>query len=207
MMRRTSFADVHHLLLVDQIVSLKQLIISEPAIVKTRNAGGATLVDNILSFQQKDDPELLHFVLDMEPEMDVDVLERAFASNKPNMLRALIDRGFMKTHKWKTEFVLNQVLCHNHWWRCVKVILDAGATNTIDVCKVWCGRNAIVEPFLNAREKARHVACVMLYVAKTKTKTLCGNGKDVMRMIARVVWESRAHTRHDCDNIFDFYAW
>lgn len=108
---------------------------------------------------------------------------------KPKLLHTLIELGSPI-----------ELRCGNGWTalhhaisvqsvECVKILLDAGAQLSLCVSNfvpTW------VTTLAEKRTRIRNVSIVLLGMIKISSTSLCGNGRDVLRMIARCVWSMRA---------------
>lgn len=67
----------------------------------------------------------------------------------------------------------------------MRLIIDAGMNG-------WT-RHDLAKEFIDARSAARSVSIVFLWLGRSNRRVF-GNGKDVMRMVPRCIWETRGHT-------------
>lgn len=125
---------------------------------------------------------------------DWSILHVAVYHDKPIIARALLDLGNVEVQIDKVDQHGNTPLylaLTNEKWRSAKLLLDAGANlESVGTC-----RHAIVAcEFVAARLKARTASVAMLGLKHCQCQTTIGcNGKDVLRVIARCIWESRGH--------------
>lgn len=159
--------------------------------VTTRNMHSRYLNRGVVSVfceNGPDDPELLrHFVgLSAVDVLGANSLHWAASSNKPRVLRALIDMGgnvnLQNTHDGSSPLEWTSVV----HYECAKVLLDAGAK-----CKMNCMSSWEWKKFLSHREKARIATIAILCLPRCQQ--LLSKSKDVLRIVARCVWSTRGH--------------
>lgn len=125
----------------------------------------------------------------------VEPIHLAARTGKKNMLRVLLDLGIpVDTPSFCVRNTpLFYAVNSDRGRDCARLLLDAGANldlvhNNIKI-PTWVGK------FVANRYSARNASIAILYLhsdAKA-TKSLCGNGRDMLRMIARCVWSTRGH--------------
>lgn len=155
-----------------------------------------------------DDKELLQYFIDVcgEPARDrhtsCGLLQQLTLNDKPKTLRAMLDSGidadigYAEGYRTPLDCSLWEGGCH---WECAKILLDAGATKH----SLRDGASTIVkfyllqfDSFLANRERARCASIAVLCLLKSGSRVLFAthNGVDVLRVIARCVWETRSQT-------------
>lgn len=180
----------------NDIDAIKQMIVAEN--VNFHDDG-----DNILTFMcmfGPDDVALFrHFVaLGAQPQQDEMgslTLLAAATNGKPRILRELLDTdenasGFTRMPELLTclldsrcFIVDDNVIPFNE---CDRIMVDAGAQPDAKT-PLW------LREFATYREAARSASIVILGLLQ-RCGSLSGNGKDVLRIIARCVWSTRGHT-------------
>lgn len=141
-----------------------------------------------------DDPSLLEYVVSIGADFESDCgflppLHVAALRGKTKILRKLLDYGISPNQQDKHFMVPLQEAFLGDKNACVKVLVDAGA-DIINASPQW------VLEFMAAREKVRVACIVVLGLLKTKSQSVGDrNGKDVLRMIGRCLWETRGHTK------------
>lgn len=160
----------------------------------SRDSFGLGVVSN-LCYYGPDQPEVLKHFLQLGATLELTnagerstPLHCATYGNQPRLLRALLDLGtpvdivdrsnFTSLHN---AFVIN--VC-----ACAKVLLDAGAkpSKCFDKTPLW------VWDYLVKRDCKRATCCIVLGLQRfCSSNTIGGNGRDVLKMIARCIWATR----------------
>lgn len=179
----------------NNVAEAKRLVTRENVHQRDDDDGGVVWH---LCNQGPDDPELLyHFVaMGASLEMSTDENVRspqdpAAAYKKPKILRALLDLGVPPNVKAFGHTPFERALENNNFV-CACVLLDAGATATIRF-GTQIGRR--LHGFITNRNKARDASIAILSLLKCRSHIITGNGKDVLRIVARCVWSQRGHTK------------
>lgn len=144
-----------------------------------------------------DNPEMLRRLMDLgvplhDKRTPTPIFE-AVASNKTKLVRFLLDIGtHVDTRSNDGNTALDYALMLPVGKECVRLLLDAGA----NIQKLHNGIPQWAHEFIETRKKVRDAAIVVLGVLRccgANAKMLCGNGKDVLCVIARGVWSTRGH--------------
>lgn len=184
----------------NDIVGAKAMIDTGNVLSTDRKGDGIVA---ILCWDGPDDPELLrHFValgapLEIQKNMRsfrISSLHYAAAQNKPKLIRSLLDIAGADCVNVLDPYgrtPLRQSF-NSAFVECGKVLIDAGADLFI-VGSMY--RREWVSEFVASREEARSASVVVLGLLRCSGahKSLCGNGKDVIRIVARCIWSTRGH--------------
>lgn len=208
MEKRVDFVQLFYHLERRELEHAKALVTSHN--VQDRDARGYDVLCYVCEYGS-DDPDLLrHFMkLGVSPIHEQTIGKRsqsvhsAAATNKPKMLRVLLDEAQTRNHLGSSEsifspldFAIGLSCGIKQQYRetklvCAKMLLDAGARTT-DMPE-W------VYAYLVRRACARAATKAFLQVAKRGSRVLIDtcNGKDVLRLVARYVWSMRDDARWD----------
>lgn len=171
-----------------------------PATANLLDEHGRGFVEHFCYRGVDDDPTILHLlfkngaVLSLGNEKREHPVFEAARKGKTKILRALLDHGVdvnMLNNVGETILDVSQ-----GWTSCV--IWDAGGKN---MCRYWVGSawEVNLRKFENIRAQLRMAAICILGLARANSSVLGPhNGCDVLRMIARCVWSTRAHRSHLC---------
>lgn len=136
-------------------------------------------------------------------------------SDKPKVARLLLDLGVPVdfSSNGEIEFTPLRWACDNGNGapnlRCAKVFIDAGATITImkESPPIYFSNkegllpNCLVD-FIATRTERRLVCIIVLGFHRCRSKIIGSrNGKDILRMIARCVWETRGNKDAITENV------
>lgn len=184
------FRQLKKLLENNDIDGIKRIV--TPKTVGDKNILGDSVLQYVCMYGP-DEPELfLHIVnLGAPIESELTLLHNLVASHKPRTLRTALDLGFVlanidyETGNKKTALVLafqtNEI-------KCAKILMDAGSkSRSYNTIPYWAPY------FLISRNKVREASIAILCLAKRKSKILGQhNRNDVLRIIARCIWATRA---------------
>lgn len=189
-----------------KIQEAKEYVSSFPELIHKRDSCDDGIVWHLCVFGP-DDADLLHYFVNKgaSPEnkskrsADIPFI-CALDFGKPNLVRAFLDLGtrmdmcvkITTTHETTALGYLLFSPISDGRRACIRVLIDAGAqTTNINDLPDW------VKQFVADRNKARNAAITLIGVTKccgsVSSKMLCGNGRDVFRIIARCVWSMRGH--------------
>lgn len=117
-------------------------------------------------------------------------LHKAANAGKPKILRAILDLNIICVDA-KTNYNQRTPLYWaviNYKFDCARLLIDAGASPHHLPLQSEC-----VMKFVAARHDARLVSIIVLALQRCAARsfTQSGNGKDVLRMVARCVWSTR----------------
>lgn len=173
-----------------------------PQNVKCVDHMGHGVLSYVCCFTENDDPTIIHHCIGKGASIDTDshgkrlsLLHITAQKGKNKMLRALLDFGVLDVngHDRDGRTPLYHTFRRGDT-KCARVLLDAGARSTF--VKEWQTTFFIEsrgQEFVIAREMARLAAVTVMGVARCKSIVLSGNGKNVLWLIARCVWETRGH--------------
>lgn len=140
-----------------------------------------------------DDPSLVSYLVECGYHANENkMVLRAIRSNKPKILRALLDDYSVSP---KNDWLETAILYHNT--HIIRVLIDAGVSVTVPVTShSWSIQYPeFINRFITKRNHTRTISVIVIGL-----KTLCarsdalqGNGKDVLVMIARCIWSTRGH--------------
>lgn len=144
-----------------------------------------------------DEPELLHVLVEMGATLkEKNAMHYAASKGKPNLLRVLLLNGTnVDILNGIGQTPLNRAV-ENRNVECVHMLLDAGANVKLTKNmfsydgKIWMWISRIQR----AREKARIASIVIVGLSRCGCGVLGLCGRDVLRIVARCVWSTRANT-------------
>lgn len=158
-----------------------------------------------------DDPDLLRHFIEMGATLELDSshirggpIHSAAATNKPKMLRMLLDLGTpanlfsyrytpldntfgFNSGELANAFAFKLLICYEESRMCAKILLDAGAQ--LSECKrdvpQW------VHEYVSTRKKTRAASIAILGLLVCKSSVISCVGRDILRVLARCVWSMR----------------
>lgn len=154
-------------------------------------------------FAKRDDPQLLHECIKNGAHLELESagkrlspLHHAANNRHPKSTRLLLDLGVpvdIEDGLGNTALTfLWTNLCRLAWFQgntieCAKVLIDAGAR----ILPLKTMKTNWVLKFLASRDCARAASIAILGLVRCRSDCMGQNGKDVLVLIARCVWESR----------------
>lgn len=182
------------------VVGIKSLITTEN--VKKVDATGLGVVWFFLH-HGPDDPEILKLLVDAGAPLYNEYssgfytpLIKAAARRRNKCIRALLDMGYPVDRLCTNQTALQLAIAHDND-EGVKILLDAGASlkNLTNVIPGW------IKGFMNRHRQTRKNCRIILGLKRARSRSLgCNNGVDILRMIARCVWETRGHDVNEKKN-------
>jgi hypothetical protein len=115
----------------------------------------------------KGDPQICHILISHGADVDARVV-------------------YQTGHRFNTPLEVAIKYAHTD---CVYILIDAGAKTNKIVVPNWV--NTLVE----SRKACRRTATILMGLYKYKRTTFGGNNRDVMRLVACAIWETRMNNR------------
>lgn len=184
---------VYHLMR-GNVVDAKRIVTRE--IAHKRDYLGCGFIWYFL-FHGKDDPVLLQYLLDQGATLDApktqgyySPLQQATCYGKEKVLRELLNIGVgVDVYLWgctslQLAFELRRI-------ENAKILLDAGAK--LGLVYADTSIPEWVHGFMEHREHIRKITLIVLGLKRAQSQIIGCNGRNVLCVIARCVWETRGH--------------
>lgn len=152
-----------------------------------------------------DEPELLHYFVGLGASLGTCLSGRLYSpihtaafGGKTNLVRAFLDYYDVPVDIVGLNWTpLGCAVLHNHR-SCVHLLLDRGA-DVSGFQEFYLNKKPelfpLLQRFIHGRNRAQTATLVILNLMKEQTFRATGNGKDVLRMIARCVWATRENKK------------
>lgn len=204
---RCCFAKMDFVTLMDSLEAkdngekAKKLVTTSNA--AARNAMGYGIITFLCAYGP-DDPELLRHFFELGATLELDnngkrgsPLHYAVHRNKPNLVRTLLQMGVPINITDGYGMIPFSYAFRNGCTDtpgnglCAKILADTGLVSVVEGNTMVMGfGKKWSEGFMEARDRARTVSVIILGLIKSGNN-IFGNGKDVLRVIARCTWSSR----------------
>lgn len=185
-------------LLSDRIDDLKKMLTTQN--ITDVGESGST-IDYLCKFGPNNRELTKHFLRLGAPTRDHDLFTAVY-HEKHEVLRALLDHGLnVDTTPMRKITPLGVVFLNFNQVdaACCKVLIDAGAQISNTEKEVRFRGGHVPRPatsFVKTRIATRATSMAMLQLARRRSQVFGGyNGREVLEMIARCVWETRGHTQ------------
>lgn len=182
----------------DNIFDAKRIVTR--GIAHKRDAFDCGFIWYFMFHGKHDDPTTLQYLLDQGATLDApkasgyySPLQQAICYGKVKVLRALLNIG-VGVNVYVYNCTSLELALKRNLAAIAKILLDAGANlGLVNRCAVtipeWVHR------FVKHREYVRQTTLIVLGLKRARSRSLgCVNGKDVLCVIARCVWETRGRT-------------
>lgn len=180
------------------IDDVKQLVTSEN--VMFRDYMGDGVLSYICMYYKVDDGDVIRYFVQQGATLELDShkrrwspLHKAACRGRGKMTRALIDLGIpVDIHTEYNQTPLMRTYFYDSNFESAKVLIDAGANLSVfnDELAGW------VKEFVATREQTRAAAVIVLALQRCRSAVVgCGNGRDVLKMVARCVWSTRGWSK------------